>query len=57
MVCTCTKFIKGKVLKDKTEESVMNEIMDAWCYNFGYPTIGLLMTIEESSGTKNWQNL
>ena len=40
MVCACTRFIKGRVLKDKNPESIMEALHRGWCLPYGYPTAG-----------------
>ena len=40
MVCTCTRFIQGKVLKDKKPESIVKALQRGWCLPYGYPTVG-----------------
>ena len=40
MVCGFTKFIRGRVINDKSPKSIIKAILEAWCMNVGYPTVG-----------------
>ena len=40
MVCACTKFIQGEVLKDRRAETIVKAIHKGWCMSFGFPTVG-----------------
>ena len=40
MVCACTRFIKGVVLKSKEPEEVIKAIHEEWCMDVGFPTVG-----------------
>ena len=40
MVCACTRFIQGRVLKDKNPESIVNALHRGWCLPYGYPMVG-----------------
>ena len=39
MVCACTGFIQGRVLKDKNPESIIEALHRGWCLHYGYPTV------------------
>ena len=40
MVFSFTKMIKGMVLREKRDESVLSGLHEGWCLNFNYPTVG-----------------
>ena len=40
MVCSFTRFIQGKVLKNKQAETVIEALSAAWNFRFGYPSRG-----------------
>ena len=40
MVCACTRFIQGRVLKDKNPESIIKGLHRGWFLPYGYPMIG-----------------
>ena len=40
MVCTFTRFIQGKVLKNKEALTVVNALYEAWNCRLGFPSRG-----------------
>ena len=39
MVDSCTRFIKGVVLKNKEGPTIVKAIHEGWICNFGFPSI------------------
>merc|ERR1712082_345324 len=39
LVDSCTRFIKGSVIKDKEAETIMKAIHKDWICNFGFPSV------------------
>ena len=40
MVCACTRFVKGVVVKNKQPETIIKALHEEWCLNVGFPTMG-----------------
>jgi len=40
MVCAGTRFIQGRVMNDKNQESVVKALHRGWCLPYGYPIVG-----------------
>ena len=34
------KFVKGVVITDKTEETVLRSLHQSWCMELGFPMVG-----------------
>ena len=39
MVCAFTKMTKAMVMKDKKAETILENLHNGWCLNFGFPLV------------------